>query len=81
MIGIEKMRDCISASGGIEADFGPEQADTFRRDLHPDLRADYVLANPPFQRLRLVPQGRRRALARSPGVARRELHLVSIGED
>jgi type I restriction enzyme M protein len=33
---------------GIEADFGPEHADTFRRDLHPDLRADYVLANPPF---------------------------------
>jgi type I restriction enzyme M protein len=33
---------------GIEADFGAEQADTFRRDLHPDLRADYVLANPPF---------------------------------
>ena len=33
---------------GIDADFGPEQADTFRRDLHPDLRADYVLANPPF---------------------------------
>ena len=33
---------------GIEADFGPEQADTFRRDLHPDLRADFVLANPPF---------------------------------
>jgi type I restriction enzyme M protein len=33
---------------GITADFGPEHADTFRRDLHPDLRADYVLANPPF---------------------------------
>jgi type I restriction enzyme M protein len=33
---------------GIEADFGPEHADTFRRPLHPDLRADYVLANPPF---------------------------------
>jgi type I restriction enzyme M protein len=33
---------------GIEADLGPEQADTYRRDLHPDLRADYVLANPPF---------------------------------
>jgi type I restriction enzyme M protein len=33
---------------GIEAYFGPEHADTFRRDLHPDLRADYVLANPPF---------------------------------
>ncbi len=29
---------------GIEADFGPEHADTFRRDL----RADYVLTNPPF---------------------------------
>jgi type I restriction enzyme M protein len=33
---------------GIEADVGPEHADTFRRDLHPDLRADFVLANPPF---------------------------------
>ncbi len=33
---------------GIEADFGVEHADTFRTDLHPDLRADYVLANPPF---------------------------------
>jgi type I restriction enzyme M protein len=33
---------------GFSADLGPEHADTFRRDLHPDLRADYVLANPPF---------------------------------
>jgi type I restriction enzyme M protein len=33
---------------GIEADFGPEHADTFRRDVHPDLRADFVIANPPF---------------------------------
>ncbi|HOG02522.1 MAG TPA: class I SAM-dependent DNA methyltransferase [Accumulibacter sp.] len=33
---------------GIEADFGKEHADTFRADQHPDLRADYVLANPPF---------------------------------
>jgi len=33
---------------GIEADFGPEHADSFRRDLHPDLRTDFVLANPPF---------------------------------
>jgi type I restriction enzyme M protein len=33
---------------GNEADFGPEHADTFRRDLLPDLRADYVLANPQF---------------------------------
>ncbi len=33
---------------GIEADLGREHADSFHRDLHPDLRADYVLANPPF---------------------------------
>ncbi|MBE2203991.1 MAG: type I restriction-modification system subunit M, partial [Chthoniobacterales bacterium] len=33
---------------GIEADFGRENADTFRNDLFPDLRADYILANPPF---------------------------------
>ena len=33
---------------GIEADFGLEHADTFRRDLHKDLKAQFVLANPPF---------------------------------
>ena len=33
---------------GIEANLGAEHADTFRRDLHKDLKADYVLANPPF---------------------------------
>jgi type I restriction enzyme M protein len=33
---------------GIEADFGKENADTFRNVQHPDLRADYVIANPPF---------------------------------
>ena len=33
---------------GIEADIGKEHADTFRAVQHPDLRADYVLANPPF---------------------------------
>ena len=27
----------------IEADLGEEHADTFRRNLHPDLRAHYVL--------------------------------------
>jgi hypothetical protein len=37
-----------SATIGIEVDFIPEHADTFRRDLYPDLRADYVLANPHF---------------------------------
>ena len=33
---------------GIDFNFGKEPADTLRRDLHPDLRADYVMANPPF---------------------------------
>jgi len=33
---------------GIDANLGPEHADSFHRDLHPDLKADYVLANPPF---------------------------------
>ena len=33
---------------GIDANLGPEPADSFHRDLHPDLKADYVLANPPF---------------------------------
>jgi type I restriction enzyme M protein len=33
---------------GIEANLGTENADTFGRDLHPDLKADYVIANPPF---------------------------------
>jgi type I restriction enzyme M protein len=33
---------------GIEAKLGKQHADTFHRDLHPDLRADFVMANPPF---------------------------------
>jgi len=33
---------------GIEADLGPKHEDTFRETLHPDLKADFVLANPPF---------------------------------
>jgi type I restriction enzyme M protein len=33
---------------GIEAKLGKQHADTFHRDLLPDLRADFVLANPPF---------------------------------
>ena len=33
---------------GIEADLGENNADTFRVDLHPTLKADYVMANPPF---------------------------------
>lgn len=33
---------------GIEADLGERSADSFTEDLHSDLRADFVLANPPF---------------------------------
>jgi len=33
---------------GIDANLGIEHADSFHRDLHPDLKSDYVLANPPF---------------------------------
>lgn len=33
---------------GIDANFGPYQADTFANDLHPTLKADFILANPPF---------------------------------
>lgn len=33
---------------GIDFNFGPSHADTLQNDLHPDLRADYVMANPPF---------------------------------
>lgn len=32
----------------IEVNLGTQPADTFLRDLHPDLKADYILANPPF---------------------------------
>jgi type I restriction enzyme M protein len=33
---------------GIDYNLGREPADTFVRNQHPDLRADFVLANPPF---------------------------------
>ncbi len=33
---------------GIDCNLGKEHADSFHSDLHPDLKADYVLANPPF---------------------------------
>ncbi|MBI2260284.1 MAG: SAM-dependent DNA methyltransferase [Caulobacterales bacterium] len=33
---------------GIDANLGPRNADTFHDDLFPDLKADFVLANPPF---------------------------------
>lgn len=33
---------------GIDFNFGKKNADTFLEDQHPDLRADFVMANPPF---------------------------------
>lgn len=33
---------------GIEANLGGQWGDSFHNDLHPDLKADYILANPPF---------------------------------
>lgn len=33
---------------GIESNLGSKNADTFHEDLHPNLKADYILANPPF---------------------------------
>jgi type I restriction enzyme M protein len=33
---------------GIAANLGEAAASTFARDLHPDLKADFVMANPPF---------------------------------
>lgn len=33
---------------GISADFGAMPADTFSKDQHKDLKADFILANPPF---------------------------------
>ncbi len=33
---------------GISANLGDVPADTFGRDQHPDLKADFIMANPPF---------------------------------
>ena len=33
---------------GILGNLGPTWGDTFARDLHPDLKADVIMANPPF---------------------------------
>ena len=33
---------------GIEANLGAQHADTFLQNIHPDLKADYILANPFF---------------------------------
>jgi len=43
-----KLAQINLAIRGIDADLGGTYADSFHNDLHPDLKADFVLANPPF---------------------------------
>ena len=43
-----KMAQMNLAIRGIEADLGRFNADTFFNDCHPQLKADYIMANPPF---------------------------------
>ncbi len=43
-----KMAKMNMAIRGIDANFGPYQADTFTNDWHKTLKADFILANPPF---------------------------------
>ena len=43
-----KMAKINMAIRGIDADFGPYHADTFSHDLHQHLKADFIMANPPF---------------------------------
>jgi CRISPR/Cas system-associated exonuclease Cas4 (RecB family) len=52
---------------GIKTDFGPEHAETFRRDLHPDLRADSATRGGAKPKLR----------SRLPGLLRRERQLLA----
>ena len=61
---------------GIEGKI--EHGDSFNNDRHPDLRADYILANPPFQRLRLgwrAAAGRQALGVRYPARGQRQLRL------
>ena len=43
-----KMAKMNMAIRGIDADFGLYHADTFFNDLHKTLKADFIMANPPF---------------------------------
>jgi type I restriction enzyme M protein len=72
---------------GIEADIGKEHADTFRHVQHPDLRADYVLANPPFNDsdwfrkdddVRWQPSGARSTAKGSPQGERGGVHQFGV---
>ena len=43
-----KMAKMNLAIRGIDANLGEYQADTFFNDLHPTLKSDFIMANPPF---------------------------------
>lgn len=43
-----KMAQMNLAIRGIDADLGDYNADTFFNDCHPTMRADFIMANPPF---------------------------------
>lgn len=43
-----KLAQMNLAIHGLEGDLGEGAADTFFRDLHPNMRADFIIANPPF---------------------------------
>ena len=43
-----KMAKMNMAIRGIDANLGPYHADTFFNDLHKTLKADFIMANPPF---------------------------------
>jgi type I restriction enzyme M protein len=43
-----KMAMMNMAIRGLEANFGPYNADTFHNDHHKTLKANYIMANPPF---------------------------------
>lgn len=43
-----KMAKMNLAIRGIDANLGEHPADTFAKDLHRNLKADFILANPPF---------------------------------
>lgn len=43
-----KLAKMNMAIRGIDADFGAYHKDTFAKDLHPQLKADFIMANPPF---------------------------------
>ncbi|HEX5495186.1 MAG TPA: class I SAM-dependent DNA methyltransferase, partial [Mycobacteriales bacterium] len=43
-----KMAKMNLAIHGIDGNLGTRWGDTFARDLHPDMQADFVMANPPF---------------------------------